>query len=259
MMKLDVLMNGELAGTLSYAAQTHHYAFRNSPAWLLRKARYALGPTLPLEVDEAMTEERHSALVRQFFENLLPEGQALDDAASTHKLSKANLMGLLAALGGETAGALQLRLPGTDVAPAAATSRPLSHAELSERIRARPFHPFSVWDGRVRLSIAGFQDKIAVFEEGGQWALVEGGQLASTHILKPEPVTAQLAGLTGNEYFCMRLAQRVRGGLPKASDDALAAGVAPKLIEHLRTLVAAECERQASMAADVAKVGPTLF
>jgi len=207
MMKLDVLMNGELAGTLSYTAQTHRYAFDYSPAWLSRKVRYALGPTLPLEVDEAMTEERHSALVRQFFENLLPEGQALDDAASTHKLSKGNLMGLLAALGGETAGALQLRLPGADVAPAAATRRPLSHAELSGRIRARPFHPFSVWDGRVRLSIAGFQDKIAVFEEDGQWALVEGGQLASTHILKPEPVTAQLAGLTGNEYFCMRLAQ----------------------------------------------------
>ncbi|MCB1946383.1 MAG: HipA domain-containing protein, partial [Thauera sp.] len=207
MMKLDVLMNGELAGTLSYTAQTHRYAFDYSPAWLSRKVRYALGPTLPLEVDEAMTEERHSALVRQFFENLLPEGQALDDAASTHKLSKGNLMGLLAALGGETAGALQLRLPGADVAPAAATRRALSHAELSGRIRARPFHPFSVWDGRVRLSIAGFQDKIAVFEEDGQWALVEGGQLASTHILKPEPVTAQLAGLTGNEYFCMRLAQ----------------------------------------------------
>ena len=206
MMKLDVLMNGELAGTLSYTAQTHRYAFRYSPAWLSRKAPYALGPTLPLEVDEAMTEERHSALVRQFFENLLPEGQALDDAASTHRVSKGNLMGLLAALGGETAGALQLRLPGTDGVPAADTRRALSHAELSERIRARPFHPFSVWDGRVRLSIAGFQDKIAVFEEGGQWALVEGGQLASTHILKPEPVTAQLAGLTGNEYFCMRLA-----------------------------------------------------
>ena len=93
MMKLDVLMNGELAGTLSYTAQTHRYAFRYSPAWLSRKAPYALGPTLPLEVDEAMTEERHSALVRQFFENLLPEGQALDDAASTHKLSKGNLMG----------------------------------------------------------------------------------------------------------------------------------------------------------------------
>ncbi|HRP97349.1 MAG TPA: HipA domain-containing protein [Rhodocyclaceae bacterium] len=205
-MELDVLMNGELAGTLSYTAATHRYAFRYSPTWLSRKERYALGPTLPLEAGEAAADERHSAVVRQFFDNLLPEGQALDDAASTHKVSKGNLLGLLAALGGETAGALQLRLPGAEAAPVAETRRVLSHEELSERIRARPFKPFSVWDGRVRLSIAGYQDKIAVFEEDGQWALVEGARLASTHILKPEPVAPQLAGLTGNEFFCMRLA-----------------------------------------------------
>ncbi|MBK6655335.1 HipA domain-containing protein [Zoogloea sp.] len=211
-MELDVLLNGEVAGTLSYTASTHRYAFRYSPAWLSRKDRYALGPTLPLELAvvahgaEAAVQEQHSAAVRQFFENLLPEGQALDDAASTHRLSKGNLMGLLAALGGETAGALQLRQPGTELAPVAEIRRALAHAELSERIRARPFHPFSVWDGRVHLSIAGYQDKIAVFEEEGLWSLVEGRYLASTHILKPEPVSTQFAGLTGNEFFCMRLA-----------------------------------------------------
>jgi serine/threonine-protein kinase HipA len=99
-----------------------------------------------------------------------------------------------------------LRQPGTALAPVAEIRRALAHAELSERIRARPFHPFSVWDGRVRLSIAGYQDKIAVFEKEGLWSLVEGRYLASTHILKPEPVSTQFAGLTGNEFFCMRLA-----------------------------------------------------
>jgi hypothetical protein len=45
--------------------------------------------------------------VRQFFQNLLPEGQALEeDAALANKVSKANLMGLLIALGQDTAGAL---------------------------------------------------------------------------------------------------------------------------------------------------------
>lgn len=210
-MELDVLMNGELAGTLGYTAATHRYVFRYSPMWLSRKERYALGPTLPLETVADTSEEQHSAAVRQFFENLLPEGQALDAAASTHKLSKGNLMGLLTALGGETAGALQLRRRGMMARPVPEARRPLSHAELSERIRARPFHPFSVWDGRVRLSIAGYQDKIAVFEDAdGQWALVEGVHLASTRILKPEPVAAQLAGLTGNEFFCMRLAHRAK-------------------------------------------------
>ena len=56
-----------------------------------------------------------------------------------------------------------------------------------------------------------------------------------------------------------RMAQRVRDGLPKACEDARAAGVAPELIERLHTLVATECERQASMAPDVAKVDPPIF
>lgn len=69
-MELDVLLNGEVAGTLSYTASTHRYAFRYSPAWLSRKDRYALGPTLPLELAvvahgaEAAVQEQHSAAVR---------------------------------------------------------------------------------------------------------------------------------------------------------------------------------------------------
>lgn len=209
-MELNVLMNGDIAGTLSYTPATHLYAFRYSVKWLARKDRYALSPTLPLVEVEEGSREQHSAAVRQFFENLLPEGQALDDAASTYRLSKGNLMGLLAALGGETAGALQLRLPGAAAPSEAETFRWLSHEELSERIRARPHHPFSAWDGRVRLSIAGYQDKIAVFEDEGCWAFVDGARLASTHILKPEPVSDRLSGLTGNEFFCMRLAHRAK-------------------------------------------------
>ncbi len=205
-MELNVLMNGDIAGTLSYTSATHLYAFRYSAEWLSRKDRYALSPTLPLVEAEEGSREPHNAAVRQFFENLLPEGQALDDAASTYRLSKGNLMGLLAALGGETAGALQLRLPGAGAPSEAETLRGLSHEELSERIRARPSQPFSAWDGRVRLSIAGYQDKIAVFEDEGRWAFVEGARLASTHILKPEPVSARFSGLTGNEFLCMRLA-----------------------------------------------------
>jgi serine/threonine-protein kinase HipA len=38
-----------------------------------------------------------------------------------------------------------------------------------------------------------------------EWFLAEG-TLASTHILKPEPVEEIVAGLASNEFFCMRLA-----------------------------------------------------
>jgi serine/threonine-protein kinase HipA len=119
---------------------------------------------------------------------------ALDDAAAVNKLSRNSIMGLLYALGRETAGALIFTLP--DEAPGQQTqpSRLLSDAELSQRIRARPQMPFSVWDGKVRLSIAGCQDKLAVHEQDGQWFLVDDPRLASTLIVKPEPVADFMAG-----------------------------------------------------------------
>jgi serine/threonine-protein kinase HipA len=80
----------------------------------------------------------------------------------------------------------------------------------------RPDPPFTVWDGRVRLSIAGYQDKLAVYEDSaGGWFLAEGATIASTHLIKPEPVRAALAGMTTNERLCMALATSI--GLPCAS------------------------------------------
>ncbi len=60
----------------------------------------------------------------------------------------------------------------------------------------------------MRLSIAGLQDKIAVYEEDGRWYLVDDPTLASTFIVKPAPTRPQLADLPYNEFFCMRLAAR---------------------------------------------------
>ena len=46
------------------------------------------------------------------------------------------------------------------------------------------------------------------------WYLAEAPNLASTHILKSKPVRLSPAGLTGDEFVCMRLAHVV--GLPVA-------------------------------------------
>ncbi len=211
-MRLEVRLDGLLAGCLSHEGATNRFAFDYSPTWLEREDAFALSPQLPLVSAADATPDQHSAVVRQFFENLLPEGQALDDAAAAYKVSKSNLAGLLAALGRETAGALAILAESADGAPPIVplSRRLLSVEELSRRIRERPQMPFSVWDGKVRLSIAGYQDKIAVLEEAGQWFLVEGPDLASTHILKPEPTNLRLAGLTSNEFFCMRLASHLK-------------------------------------------------
>ncbi|AIY39343.1 HipA protein [Collimonas arenae] len=226
MNRLGIFLDDQIAGWVTHDPESNQFAFSYSRNWLSRRNPYPLSPFIPLEPEAGQTAEAHSAAVRQFFENLLPEGHALDDAATANKLSKANLVGLMLALGKETAGALRIQLDDPEQAsddikvlvPADETKdalRPLTRPEMSERIRSRPYEPFSVWDGKVRLSIAGFQDKIAVYKEKDEWFLVESGELASTVILKPEPVNRALAGLPSNEFYCMRLARNV--GLPVAN------------------------------------------
>lgn len=209
-MKLRVWDMDRLIGELVHDGDYNRFSFEYSRQWV-EAAGYPLSPKFPLEPSEEISAERHSADVRNFFQNLLPEGRALDDAAATHNISKVNLAGLLHALGRESAGALMFTSEtATLYDKPEVPPRPLSHAELSKRIQARPHESFTVWDGRVRLSIAGYQDKLAVLQSRGEWFLPESAQHSSTHILKPEPVSLQLAGMTTNELMCMLLAKSVK-------------------------------------------------
>ena len=228
MTRLEIWLDQDLVGWLSHDGTTNQFSFAYTPHWRAGQRSYAISPRIPLAPVAGQTPESHSAEVRQFFENLLPEGEALDQAAQVNGIAKSNLVGLMVALGKETAGALRVAVARDD---SQARDRPtdqrhnhpredqgqddgyeeprrVTREELSERIRRRAELPFSVWDGKVRLSIAGYQDKIAIYQQGDEWYLVEGPRLASTVILKPIPTRPQLADLPGNEYLCMQLAQR---------------------------------------------------
>ncbi len=217
---LTVWIGDQVAGHLHHHPNTNRFAFAYADAWREARGAFALGPQLPLNAPVDQSPDQHSAIVRQFFENLLPEGDALDHAAQAHGVSKSNLLGLIHALGRETAGAIRLTVSDV-IAPVAETTespkdhlREVTREELSQRIRERAQLPFSVWDQQVRLSIAGYQDKIAVYEQDGRLFLVNGGPKASTVIVKPVPTRPALASLPGNEFMCMQLARTV--GLPVA-------------------------------------------
>ena len=218
MTRLEIWLDRDLVGWLSHDGATNRFALEYTPQWKAGPRSFPISPRLPLDHPAGESAEVHSAEVRQFFENLLPEGDALDHAARANGIAKSNLVGLVVALGRETAGALRVSLPAADAAADAAADqrrdteqelRLVTPEQLSQRIRTRADVPFSVWDGKVRLSIAGHQDKIAVYERGGAWYLVEGSRLASTLIVKPAPQRLKLQSLPANEYMCMQLAQRV--------------------------------------------------
>lgn len=205
---LKVCLDAELVGHL-WLDDANRLAFDYDEQW--RNTGYPIAPSVALQPPpDALTDWQNAATA--FFENLLPEGQALDVAAQTLRVSKANRYALLRGLGNEASGAVRIVDPQAPAVPS--RLRPVPTDELSERIRNRQDVPFSVWDNTVRLSIAGYQDKLAVLERDGAWYLVDGGDYASTHILKPEPLAPSMAGLTSNEFVCMRLAEAV--GLPAA-------------------------------------------
>ena len=215
-MKLVAWIADRRVGVLAFETAAGLFSFQYDPAWLASPKAYPLSPALLFKLFEESAEQ-HSARVRRFFENLLPEGKALDDAASTNGLSRANLFGLMMALGRESAGAIAL-LPEHESPGSMPTSqRHIPLSELSERIRERRDVPFSVWDKKVRLSIAGLQDKLAVFQgQDGAFALAEGA-LASTHILKPESLSDRLPHQVANEHYCLALANAL--GVTAASAD----------------------------------------
>jgi serine/threonine-protein kinase HipA len=93
---------------------------------------------------------------------------------------------------------------------AATARREISIAELDERIADRAERPLIEWDGKMRMSVAGYQDKLLVYFDGqpkdGARMFLADFPLASTHILKPQPTEARLPFMVANEHFCMTLA-----------------------------------------------------
>ena len=204
-------------GVIAHDAKDDCWSIAYDKAWVADPDSFPLSPALPLVRPE--TGYSSNALKR-FIEHLLPEGRALDVAVAYNGLAKSNVFGLIRALGAETAGALRFTTDAVDSAsdddPA---PREITLQELDDRIARHEQLPLTVWDGKVRMSVAGLQDKLLVYldrpvEEGGRLFLVEGRRLASTHLLKPDTAQSRTPHLAINEHFCMSLARRM--GLPAA-------------------------------------------
>ena len=213
---LSVWTNGQKVATLGYEPLQDQWSLDYEHEWVHTPQAFALSPPLSFHPPE---NGYAAGAIKRFVENLLPEGRALDITATTYRVSKSNIFALINALGTETTGAFRFwrsdKVPPSIVAT---PSREVTRDELNGRLNERDSIALAVWDGKVRMSIAGVQDKLMVYldrslEDGGRMFLVEP-PLASTHILKPEPGRTVTPHLVVNEHFCMSLAKRM--GLPVA-------------------------------------------
>lgn len=191
-------------GEVQFDPLNETFSYRYTPEWRGHKAAYTLSPTFSLSADPVQYGS-----IRRFIENLLPEGQALDIVASARQISKNNIFGLIREIGRETTGALAFLPEGLQPAQGKSDLREIALVELRQRIKERDTYPFAIWDGNARLSIAGYQDKLAVHLAGDR-IFLPTDRFVSTHILKPEPLDNRMAGLVVNEHFCMKLAKTLK-------------------------------------------------
>jgi serine/threonine-protein kinase HipA len=219
MLTLDVLCFGERAGVLADAPDGPRFTYDR--AWLAA-ARPPLSQALPLH------DLAPPGAVHAFFGGLLPEGEPRRLLARRLGVSERNDFALLAAIGGDTAGAITLAPPGA--APPHASGSDvewLDEAQLAKLIVTLPDRPMLAdEDGEIRLSLAGAQDKLPVVVDADGRVGITAGRTPSTHILKM-PI-ARFPGTVVNEAFCLAFGYRL--GVPTVDARPCRAGDVPYLL-----------------------------
>lgn len=203
--QLAVYIDQKLLGSITLDGHNDKYGLVYDPEWV-EKSGFAISPHLKPGVCEPGS-------VKRFLANLLPEGKWLEELSVDRQISKNNILGLIAAIGIETTGALAFRQNGGKDGEIPTSFRSVSSEELQDRLARRQQLSIANWDGTPRLSVAGVQDKLPILiRPDGEMGFGEG-DLASTHILKFG--TKPDMHLVVNEFICMELARMAK--LPVAS------------------------------------------
>lgn len=215
---VPVWFDGLAVGEVDVAADGS-LSFRYADRWLQTAGAFPLSVTMPLRA-----KPYPSDVISPWLANLLPEEDQLKVLTRSLGLDQADVLAVLAEIGGDTAGALSFGAA-TDRALWAYTPLTTFYDTADPRLALeRHFEdlgrrPFLVGEEGVRQSLAGGQKKsaLAVLDETGEPVLrlpQEGDVLAiplngapSTLIVKPD--NPNLPGITENEVWCLRMAQAV--------------------------------------------------
>ena len=194
-------------------------SLRYADRWLQTTGAFPLSVTMPLRA-----APYPSGVISPWLANLLPEEEQLQVLTRSLGLDQADVLAVLAEIGGDTAGALSFGAA-TDRALWAYTplttfyDTPDPSLALERHFEDLGRRPFLVGEEGVRQSLAGGQKKsaLAVLAPDGAPVLrlpQEGDVLAislngapSTLIVKPD--NPNLPGITENEVWCLRMAQAI--------------------------------------------------
>lgn len=193
--QLDVFIgtNTKIGRLILPVGTETEFSFIYKEEWQLMG--FPISPHIPVD------DKPSPRSIENYLRNLLPEGEAFEEMIQNTTIPKSNTFGLIRKLGAETSGALSFRVPNSE--PEETRFRAVSDDELIERLE-RNLAPLVYWDGKVRLSVAGVQNKLNLLKRGDEWGFGEG-KLSSNYILKFESGKAPCIAV--NEFFCMTLAK----------------------------------------------------
>lgn len=200
--RLEVELFGQPAGDLAISGSLRSpegwtFAYREG---YVQAGAPALSVTMPLREAPWV-----GAVARNWFCNLLPEGAVRQAIVERLRIPDDDFA-LLAAIGGECAGAVSLRVPGAMAAAADDGETDLGALLLLQGDDGGE-GSWALAGTPMRLSLAGAQDKLAVVAQAdGRLRLPHRGE-PSTHILKPD--SRRFRGLRDAEALGLALARRI--------------------------------------------------
>ncbi len=141
---------------------------------------------------------------RNFFAELLPEGDLLTDLAAQARLPEFDVLGLLAHYGRDVAGALQIYDATAPGEPRTPFTTPIDRDGVSRLLRSPAALPLGNDRSTGKTSLNGVQPKVVLARVDDAWHRVHDGY-PSTHILKPE--VARYPTMIFDEEYGARIAR----------------------------------------------------
>ncbi len=216
--RLDLWMNGLPVGSWETTPSGERLVYRDD--WLEDPQGRPLSLSLPFTPGN---QPYRGQVVADYFDNLLPDSEPIRRRiAARYKTGGTAPFQLLAKLGRDCVGAVQILLPGeSPVDLETIRGRPLSTKEIARLLRDTTSTPnmgqHEPLDD-LRLSIAGAQEKTALLWHEGRWILPEGST-PTTHIFKLPlglvgNMRADMRTSVENEWLCSKIVAAY--GLPIA-------------------------------------------
>lgn len=193
-------LNVELYDTIVGALEGDTRSFDFTPSSAAMDAFGVNSTILSVAIPFVPDQPRHHAKRRRnWFAELLPEGDQYDHMLSQGGLRRGDTLRFLARYGRDVAGALQVWNPDGPGEPRVAQLRELSDAEVRHLLEDPIGSPLANAATSGRSSLGGVQPKVVVVKTETGWAQALDGY-PTTHILKPQLVAPRETVIFDEEY-----------------------------------------------------------